>query len=115
MSNFSLAIANSKGRNLRGQTHNITLKDGKKVDLFDLDISKLSYYLEDVSLINKKNLKFSDDKNVNDNLVNIYKDFRKSLTNINSSLSTTLDDIMNNYISSKTDNSSLASIKRVKY
>ena len=77
--NSPLAIANSKGRNLRGQTHNITLENGKKVDLFDLDISKLSYYLEDVSLTNKKNLKFSDDKNVNDNLVKIYKEFKESL------------------------------------
>ena len=78
-SEFSLAIANSKGRNLRGQTHNITLTDGKKVDLFDLDISKLSYYLEDVSLTNKKNLKFADDKNVNDNLVNIYKELAEDI------------------------------------
>ena len=110
-----LVIANSKGRNLRGQTHNITLTNGKKVDLFDLDISKLSYYLEDVSLTNNKNLKFSDDDIINKNLNRIYTEFKKSLDNINNNLSDTLDNVMNNYISSKTDNSSLASINKVKY
>ena len=110
-----LVIANSKGRNLRGQTHNITLTNGKKVDLFDLDISKLSYYLEDVSLTNNKNLKFSDDDIINKNLNRIYTEFKESLNKININLSDTLDNVMNNYISSKTDNSSLASINKVKY
>ena len=41
---------NSKGRNLRGQNQNITLKGGKIVDLFDLDISKLSYYLDNIKI-----------------------------------------------------------------
>lgn len=83
--NNEITKINSLGRNLRGQNQNITLEDGSIVDLLDLDISVLSYYIDDIKKINGK-YAFSSDPIVNDNLLAIYQYANNSLREESASL-----------------------------
>lgn len=108
----TLTKLNSKGRNLRGQNVEITLSNGNMVDLFDLGVSKLSYYLEDVKENNKR-LIFSEDPDTNAELLLAHKNFLLSLSNINKGLDIKFNTLFKNYLAAKGELLSISSDKDV--